>query len=256
MAFEYSNYECYEEHASATEDYDEETGYLSAQVTLRCAYADRHLVAADICGNRRPWPKGGFGLTPRAAKAGIRPAENAGSNSGQMTSPLHALITVFYSSRNEDIITESLEPTNEFVQLDHRMFRWNSGTGDQLSEEEAPGRLVRLINLVRTEMYVQGLNQNILSLMGSVNNAPVTSSLLFGLSFDTETLLLAPPTINRKISGFGVQQYDQITKWSYNPVGWNTYYRAKTGNYERIYVAGSSSAYYSYPLQDHSVLFA
>jgi len=256
MAFEYSDYECAEEHGSSSEDYDEVTGYMSASVTLRCAYADRHLVAADICGNRRPWPKGGFGLTPRAAKAGIRPAENAGVNIGQMCNPLHALVTVYYSSRNEDVVTESLEPTNEFVQLDHRMFRWNSGTGDHLAEEEAPGRLVRLINFVRTEMYVTGLNPSIMSLMGSVNNDAVSSSLLFGLSFAAETLLLAPPTVNRKISAFGVQQYDQILKWSYNPAGWNTYYRAKTGNYEKIYVAGASDPYNSYPLQDHSVLFS
>lgn len=256
MAFEYSDYECFEEHGSATEDYDEETGYLSAQVTLRCLYADRHLVASDICGNRRPWPKGGFGLVPCATRAAIRPVEDAGSTSGQMIMPLHALVTVHYSSKNQDIITESLEPSNEFVQLDYRMFRWNSGFGDHLSEEEAPGRLVRIVNIVRTEMYISGLNPLITSLMGSVNDAPVTSSLLFGLSFAKETLLLAPPTVNRKISGFGVQQYDQVLKWAYNPVGWNTYYRAKTGNYEKIYIRGSSDPYNSYPIMSHSALFS
>lgn len=257
MANEYSDVDCAEEHGTATENYDEETGLLSAEVTLRCDYGDRHSLCADICGNRRPWPKGGFGLVPRAAKASIRMDQSAYDVIGQTLRSYHALVTVYYSTKNEDIVTESLEPTTEFITLDHRMFRWNSGSGDPLSEEEAPGRLVRYINFVRTEMYVQPpLDPNLLALMGTVNNATITSELLFGLSFAAQTLLFSPPTINRKISALGAQQYDMVKKWTYNPAGWNKYRRTKTGNYEQIYIANSSTVYNSYEPMDHSSLLS
>jgi hypothetical protein len=255
MSFEYSDVPCAEEQGTASEQYDEETGLLSAEVTLRCAYADRHALAADVCGNRKPWPKGGFGLTPRATRAAIRMDMSAGGVEGQILLSADALVTVYYSTKNEDIITESLEPTNEFVGLDFRLFRWAAGNGDHLTEEEAPGRLIRYVNFVRTELYVQPpLNPALLSLMGTCNDAPITSTMLFGLSFARETLLFAPPTINRKISALGAQQYDVVKKWSYNPVGWNKYFRQKTGQYAKIYVAGTNTPYESYTPMDHTAL--
>lgn len=258
MANEYSSaVDCAEEHASQApceESYDEDSGLMSAQVTLRCAWADRHTLAADICGNRNLWPKGGFGITPRAARASIRPWIDAGGVTGQMIYPTVALVTIFYSTKDVDIITESIEPTAEFVTIDYRYFNWGSGGADSpLREEEAPGKLVRGLNFVRSEMYVQPpLPNGLLTLPGSVNDAEFTSTLLDGFVFAEETLLFQAPIITRKIKSGGGQQYDLTKKWSYNQHGWNTYYRAKTNEYVKIYRIGESDPWESYPVADMS----
>lgn len=257
MSNAWSGVDCAEEFGTAEESYEEELGLMSASVTLRCRYSERHALAADICGNRRPWPKGAFGITPHAAQASIRMAQNAGTANlftGLITS-LEALVTVHYSTRNEDVITESIEPVAMFVPLSARRFLWESG--QVVTEDEHPGALVNMINFVRSEMYVQPpLPQSLLDLMGTCNNAPITSSLLQGFVFPEETLLYQPPVITRKISSVGSQQYDIVKKWTYQPQGWNKYLRSSTGNYERMLIARTGDPWNNYPPQDHSVLRA
>ncbi len=241
---------------TATEEYDDENGLMSASVTVRCAYVDRHLVAGDACANRRPWPKGAFGLVPKASRASIKGELNLGSVTNDMWFPLTALVTLYYTTRTADIITESLEPTQQGIRLDYRMFRWASGSGDMLSEEEAPSFLVRGINFVRTSYYVQPpLDPDLLSLNGFVNDSAFSSTLLT-LTFDEETLLFGPPVINRKLNSNGVQQFDVVKKWTYQPNGWNKYYRTQDDAWEEIFLVGASTPTKSYPRGDMTSLLS
>lgn len=259
MANEYTGIaDCAELPESTQEDYDDENGLMSASVQLRCAYADRHKVAGDICSNRRQWPKGAFGLVPKAVRASIKPEMNTPASfvpGSQMFIPSTALVTVYYSTKTADIITESLEPTAEFVTLDHRLFAWGSATGDAAKEEEAPGLLVRGMNLVRTSYFVQPpLDSNLTAMVGFVNDGAFSSTLLT-LTFDVETLLFGPCVVNRKLNSNGVQQFDVTKRWTYKPQGWNVYYRARDNAWQRLFVRGGSQ-FDSYPLGDMTSLLS
>jgi len=246
---------CAEEINSCNEAYDDERGLMTASVTLRCAWGDRHTIASDILFNHRPWPKGTASLTPLAYGAGIAPAsDQAGAISGQMIMPTDALVTIHYSTKKVELITESLEPTTEFVNLPPEFFTWSDGTA--LDDDEAPGVLKRGLNLTRTELYVNPpLTNDLITLPGSVNVAAFTSGLT-GWTFDAETLLFAPPVINSKYNSIGDLQFDMVKRFTYNPNGWNTYYRADTGTWQRILLKATGGAVLSYPLADFSNILA
>lgn len=246
---------CAEEHDSVTENYDDERGLMSASVTLRCAWADRHNLVTDICGNRRAWIKGSAGQAPVAGSAAIKPAGSIGSPgfSQQEIVYAEALVTINFSTKVVDVFSESLEPTAEFVQLPYQLFRWGSGTGALLQEQEAPGKLIRGLNIVRNEYNLTSLDPDLIALVGSVNDESYSSSLL-GLSFDAETLLYNPPNVQYKKDSTGVVKYDVTKRFTINPNGWNKYFRGFSGNYQRIYLAGSSDPYESYPVVDLSGL--
>jgi hypothetical protein len=173
--------------------------------------------------------------------------------SGQSCEYLDALVTVAYSTEEEDLLSESLEPTAEFITLDYKRFRWSGADGDPLLEGEAPGKLVRNLNLVRNIMKIVDIPVATLDLPGSVNHEDYVSALL-GLTFPAETLLFQPPAMSRTITTAGAKAWNLNLKFSYKPWGWNKYWRSKTETYERIYIVGMSGAdpYNMYPLNDFS----
>lgn len=258
MANVWSDIACAEEVGTQQESYDDERGIMKGSITLRCAYENRHLLVANVCGQRREWPKGAAGAVPRAFTASIVPVF-----SPSLTEPMtdnsvpysEALVTINYTTEIKDVASESIEPYTEFLTLDHRNFAWGSGNGPAITEEEAPGKLVRGINFVRTEYDVPApLGAELLSLMGCVNSIPVTGSIL-GLTFPAQTLLYAPPVINYKNDSTNIIKFELVKKFTYNQNGWNSYYRGATGLYTQIYKRGSSTPYLNYPVADLSLLF-
>lgn len=242
-----------------TENYDDNQGLMKASVQLKCAYADRHALVASICGARLPWPKGAAGVVPLAQTAQIVPFLEPGvATLDELIQYGSALVTINYSTEIVELASESIEPYAEFQTLDHRWFWWGpagvAGSGssatiipDPLREEEAPGRLNRGINYVRTDIDVAGpLSSSLTDLVGYVNSDPVTWSLL-GFTSAPETLLYSPPQINYKIDSTNVIKFTVVKKFTYNPNGFNTYFRGKTGAWSPIYVAGTSTPYLSYP---------
>lgn len=258
MANYSSTVDCAEEAGSVSENYDDARGVMKASVQLRCAWADRHDLVADICGNRLAWPKGAAGLVPTAATAGIVPVMTPGTpEAGDQQEVIYgeALVTINYTTEFVDVVSEAIEPTTEFLTLDYRGFRWGSGSGLQLREEEAPGKLVRGINFVRNEVDKTSLPSNLLSFIGHCNQSAVVGSIL-NLTFPAETLLYAPPSINYKKDSSGAVKFDITKKFTYNEQTWNKFFRPQIGVYQRIYAAGSSTPYYNYPVSDISGLFA
>lgn len=252
----WSTVDAVEEDGSRQESFGEQSS--EGSITLRCPWANRGALVADILGNRRAypgWPVGG--RIPQASQASIVPAGDKDNwtttGSNQAFVPNEALVTIRYTTLVVDLITESLEPTAEFIQLDHKMFRWGAANGDPLKEGEAPGYLLRGLNWVRSKQdQSTPPGADFLLAVGHCNQSSVTSSLL-GFTFDVETLLYNPPTLERVLKSDGTAKYSYTTKFTYKPEGWNQYFRAKTQTWEKIYIAGSGE-YKSYPTTDLSVL--
>lgn len=247
----YSIIACCEEHGSPVEPWAPEGS--SPSVFLRCTWALRHALVADLLGNRRVWPYGLGADPPVATTAVIRTDMSQGIVSGQSISYVNAVVEVGYSSSNEEY-SESLEPTAEFITLDYKRFRWGADDGDPIQEGEAPGRLVRTFNLVRSASRVVAVPITALTLPGAVNDAVYVSALL-GLTFPAETLLFQPPQLSRTLTVGGDNAWNMTTKFTYKAEGWNTYWRASADPpaYERMYlVDGGGAPYNGYPLEDFS----
>lgn len=241
----YSIIDCAEEHGSASESADHKTG-LKASVTLRCAYADRMDLVQDLIGNRRAWPHGSYSEPPVAISTATKPVPGRYTTIGQVCYYEEALVTVNYSTEDKDLISESLEPTSEFLTLDFKRFRWGSVNGDPILEGEAPGRILRGMNLVRTIHEVDPpIPTSLLSLQGHCNEVAYSSALL-GLSFDTETLLFQPPSLSRQIKSSGAKAFSLVLKFAFKEQGWNNFWRAATQEYERMYDV-ENGEYFNYP---------
>lgn len=248
----WSTVPCVEEYNTRDEQYTE-NGF-NAKVTLRCAYANRHALVQDMLFISRPaWGGALIGAYPTTASIAL--AGEGQSADGLSFTYSESLVTVTFSSAAEQqLISESLEPTAEFQVLDHTMFRWDSANGDLLDESEAPGRLIRGLNLVRTLYKVPSIPGSVLGAVGGVNNTAYSSGLL-GLTFDAETLLYTPPTMNRTITTTGTQGWDITLKFRYQPEGWNRFWRASKMQYQKIYIAGGGQ-YRNYPLKAFAGLLA
>lgn len=248
----FSSVDCYEEHGSAAENAGLKDG-VSASVVLRCAYSDRLSLMDDILGTPRAWPRSGYTLPPHAVSCACKPDLTKYTVSSQEIIYEDALVTVNYSTEISDLVSESLEPNNEFITLDYRRFCWGAPNGPNLIEGEAPGKLLRGLNIVRTIYKMATVPAVVLAVSG-VNDVPYVSSLL-GLTFPAETLLYEPGNLSRTFTTLGTEGFTTTLKFSYRQYGWNKFWRADTQTWSRIYLRGGA-AYNSFPLVDYSdILF-
>lgn len=245
----WSSIPCWEESSTNEENWTFENRTTS--VVLRCLWPNRHLLAADLLENQREWPHGFLTEQPKAQSVKIRPHIPSGSAGNCMVYE-HALLSVTYGFDTSDLIAESLEPTIEFITEDYRKFRWK--TDDKaLVEGEAPGRQRIRMDLVRTLYNVPGpLPAILLTGMGGINNALYYSSLL-ELAFAQGTLLYHPPALDRTITTQGSKGYTIPLRFTYEPNGWNKYWRAETQTWDEI-VTLDGSDYVSYPEVDFSAI--
>ncbi len=242
----WSAIDCDEIHGTKSENagvYD-----FTASVQLRCNWYDRVALVNDLLYAPRSWPDYGKCIARTCA---IKPLDGEYTTIGQECVYKHAMVTVGYTTAADaDVITESIEPTSEFRILDHRLFRWASGTGQLINENEAPGVLVRGFNILRS-FKMDTVPASILSLPGSVNSGVYTSSLL-GLSFAAETLLFGVNPITRVIKNLsGPSAFNVSVKFSYKDKTWNKFWNETAGAYQPIYLAGGAQ-YRPYPLADFS----
>lgn len=243
----YSTIPCSEEFGTRKESVALEGGW-TCSVTLRCRYEYRYALAGDLLYNRRLWPYSITPKGPRAKTIAIR-VVNPNGNSPISQTMLYedALLDINYDTTTgdgTDLVSESIEPRAEFVTLDHRNFRWESGDGEPLTEQQAPGKIVRQLHLVRTYYQLPRIPAVVLSGVGNVHFAPYNSKLL-GISFPAETLMLGQPDIKRTIRTDGTDGYTLTLKWSYQPSGWNKFPQAD-GTYAEIYEAGADEPFKPY----------
>lgn len=269
MADYSSSVSCSEELGSVREDFDIGSGNgPSMSVDLRCLWSDRFSLVQDIVGNQRAWPHGTWTtVAPRAYAASIKQDTSVFATTGQSNEVVHAIVSVRYGCKVLQLVSESLEPTVEFLTLDHNQFRWANaaadGPGDPVLEAEAPGKLFRGLNLVRTYYQLNSVPTAILTLPGAVNAAQYVSALL-GLTFPAETLLFQPPKLDRVIKTTGATGFNMTLKFQYKPQGWNTFWRAKTREWSKMWILADAGAdppvaeaeYDNYPPDDFSGLLS
>ncbi len=228
----------------------EENGY-KATMGFKCTWANRNAVLGYWLGN------GGL-LYPRNEASGARARSGTAVPLGAQSSNVlldggpgcigvwdHALVTINFAYDNVtpdqgqggELISETLEPTAEFVSTDPIGLAWYDGTA--LTKDEAPGKLIRGINYTYTRHFVTALPEPALTFFGSSNASSITAVLL-GLTFGAETLLYSPPQCQRKwdqtmqTAGWSVTY-----RFSYKYPGWNWQWRGKTATWEQIRIRGS-----------------
>lgn len=243
-------------HAEEEGSRDEQVGLesISCKVTLRTAYAQRYNLVSDLLLNQRVWPHFDPAVAPRARSCSIINTGLSGPTAGSMMTYDESLVSVNYSHEQKDLAVEELEPTIEFRTLDHRLFRWASND-DILLEPEAPGRLLQKMNFVKTFYFVTAIPAAVFTAVGHVNSGSHTSTF-FGATFLPETLLYQPPNISRSITiGGGADLFTVKIKFSYNPFGWNKFWRAKTQAYDEMKHYESGLVYKNFPLTSFTTLF-
>ena len=249
----WGNFTAREEHGTEQVEYSD-TG-INAQVTLRVPYNLRSAIVADLISNRRAWPKDVPGLVPLATTVGVMPVPTRyTTDAGQeLIFYEEALLNVGYTTLElAQPTVDSIEPTAEFITLDYRCFRWGASNGVPISEDEAPGKLLRGFSYVRTfSDRVDKPHTDFATLVGSVNSAPVTSDQL-GFTFGAETLLYCPPNISWSPKLDGTERFNSTVKFTFKPETWNKYWRAASQSWEFIHLAGDPNPYKSYPPNDLS----
>lgn len=263
-------------------------GSFTVPLTMKCDWKDRHRLALQLMGGLSI---NGTFLAPQsyqdlsAAKVrsiGIQPMP------AQCVQPLNgdkrvftieqsngdpgfAMLDVEYRTPDansgetvdeETIITESLEPTSEYLSTGAEGFYWSpnanptegSMTDDiaiPLEEDEAPGRQFRSFDWVYTKHQVLSLPNELIEFTDSVNVAAVTSRTL-GYTFDKETLLYKPPTFNRAITVDGAQAWTWTARFGYKPQGWNKFWRndPNVGGFVPMFYRNGEDNYTEYrPIQ-------
>lgn len=231
---------CAEEHGTRTENIGLNSS--SAQVTLRCAWNLRFNLCAAVLGTS--WP-GLSGLV--ASSASIKGDSTQASKNVQELVYIHALCTFNFTTddlSSQTLISEQLTPVVEFLQLDYKRFRWGAADGDALTEEEAPGKQVRMMQLTRTEYQVDSIHTDEHSKVGYTNDAAYASAVL-GITFEEDTLLYEGMQIDHSMDTLGAHKWTLHKSFMYDPTEWNKFWRAKTQAWESIFIQGGAQ-YFNY----------
>jgi hypothetical protein len=241
----------WEANLSPTEDFSDRGANL--QMVVRCDWADRYTVAAyflESVPGGMLYPHN-LALGAHARRAGIKPAEGLLGNDGTGLAVYeHAEVTIGFNigqgPETENLISESLEPTVEFLTQDYRKFRWDSANGDPIQAEEAPGKLIRGLKYVITLYDRTSIPTDCIDLPGSVNQDEVTAQLL-GMTFPAETLLFEGCKLQRKFKTDGTGLWNVTLTFAYRTNGWNQFWRAGASQYESLHLASDGSVWNSYP---------
>ena len=259
-----------EQHGSPHEDQD--TRGFSATRVLDCAWADRLTLVGELISTAYPAKAAAI-----CVRIGVVPieAEQLGIGADGVCAYERALVTAEFETPRGDgpetvetqLMSESLEPTAEFLTLDYTKFGWGPASGKQtpLTAGEAPGRLIRGCDYVVTYYGIATIDIAIFNLMDSVNLAALTAKTagLTGLSFAAETLLYQPPTLTRVYVGPTlIPKWNVTMRLTYKPNwfagtawGWNWFYNAELGTMAQIYRIGASTPELLYTPTAFTALF-
>jgi hypothetical protein len=256
----------YEEMASSPTENFGDDGF-TAQRILRCDWADRLALAAELRGGLSggTWtPPAEYPHRTAAVARTIaiapqdedRPLPLAGDTT--KASYAKALLTVGYAvptiSNTGDgtegnpviVFEETIEAFGEFLTQNPFGLAWGSPTGDLLTQEEAPAKLLRGLTWVYTRHFLTSVPAAILDLPGCVNNASMSAPSL-GLTFAAETLLFNPPLLARQISSDGTATVSLTYRFGHKKHTWNKFWRDVDQDYVEIFDVESGDPYKPYP---------
>ena len=243
MAYSNLYWHCELDGSPSEKGANEGSGSFSSTVKLMVNWQDRIGILNEIVG--------GFQLYPRYPDSGARATNGSSTpfkartgNEPQDTGFAaydYAEVTIEYKLKAEtgDLISESFDPTAEFMTLDYKKFQWKTAPGKALTENEAPGKLIKGLEYGIVFYMVEEIPAWIIDpesgLIETVNAAAVESKLL-GLTFQPGTLLFQPPKCSRKWN-FTKKPYWQLDlKLSYKKDGWNNFWRADIQDYDIMQV--------------------
>jgi len=208
-----------------------------------CSWSDRITLAKQLLGFRR----GSNLYLPHQYDFGEDPIDNVYCKAVR-TSPLgrddltgkpkKSFIEASYNNIKYDApegdsttyVSESLEPASEFLTLNPEKLYWSDGTS--LDINEAPTRIVRMVDWVYTLHFMPYVPFWVWTHPGTVNNTAVYSKGL-NVTFAAGTLLCGNPSLSRSITNEGATAWTITVRFTYRAVGWNRYPRPdKTTNNE------------------------
>jgi len=241
--------------------------------TLKCAWDERITLIQELWKQEYPVvtiPR----LICTTCTASPFPGKNTGS--GDTSSYEYSIVVVKYTTPSFSgetgqgsgpQISESIEPTAEFITGSNLNLRWNgANSGKLVTRDEAPGKLMIGFDYVYAIEGLQILPDAILSLIGYVNDKIITptSQGMDQFKFDPETLLFNPPSISRTFNEYGVSEWNLAYRFTYKPNwddtvapavarGWNWYWRvdkdAGVAKFDSMFVDGGDE-YKQYPSAD------
>lgn len=149
--------------------------------------------------------------------------------------------------RQMPAIEEEFLPAGEFLTLPPQSFRWKSDSVPLLANE-APGRFIIKGTWTVTRHWLPIVPPEYLSLVGKSNSAAI-ASVRYGWTYPAGTLTCLPAVIRSYYDFAGNLMHSVTARMAYkgdldsgnNPVGWNKFYRAKTGAYDTIQWGSGSS---------------
>jgi hypothetical protein len=233
---------------------------------LKCAWTDRLLLALQLSGDAVY--SGGTVTYYSAAKYPKNPSATVQNIDiqpfgGKLTAEGgdttlagygYALLNVKYSlpsdfggtpGDDEVFVTESLEPSSEFITLDPFWYFWSSD-GVPLTDEEAPGKQFRSVDWIYERAKMPYIPQATFDLVGYCNSTAIFSNSLL-VTFPAETLLYKPPSLRRERTFSGVGKWSIRYAFSYRPQGWNKFWRGSTSAFDEI-INSVSAPVKVYPL--------
>lgn len=156
-----------------------------------------------------------------------------------------------------DPITERIVPTAQHIPLPAGKFQWGAGSGTVLApldDKEAPTKLLKGFDYIKTYQTTASIPGNILTFIDTINKEKLVpeSPGFSNLTFQPTTLLFNAPTITRAVDRVGATVVSISYRFSYRPNwdlsnpadpvahGWNAWWNASTGLFERIYKTGET----------------
>jgi len=239
--------------ASPTEHVGKE--YFQATRILQCDWADRLTLYKELLGYTEQSGDTVIYHQPHAYPHNKRlfadeittrpegPEENPADSS--VMEWKKALLTVQYrvppfgvvpddTEPPETLVSESLEPSAQFLTLNGRKVYWDNAQAQPLGEDYDFSFPVRQMDWVYTRHQMPWIPAAVTTLVGTCNEAEMTSATL-GLTFPPETLLFGTPQLSRDITNEGYQAWRATFRFTYKPSGWNTVYNKATGQFAKIY---------------------
>ena len=142
---------------------------------------------------------------------------------------------------NEEVlVSESLTQTSEFLTLPERDLYWDNAQSEPVEKENRPGMLTHTVTWIYIRHKMLKLPSGVLSLVGTVNSAAVTSTSL-GLTFSAGTLLYGSPNLSRDITTDGKKAWRVEFHFQYKPTGWNKFYKQGSSAPQSIYDGGGGT---------------
>lgn len=244
MSWTWSSIACNEVHGSRNENYNVDG--ITCEVTLRVSAALKNDLINDLMYNG-VWPDPYLLYPPQVKSCVATPIATATPAATVPQSYVYDAYNVkvnFSTDEAEDLVAETLEPTAEFMRLDHTFFRWKSN-GAPLSPGEAPGVLRPKMKLTR-EFFNKSAVPSAYLLAGHVHNASYTSPT-FGITFAAKTLMLVPQPVSTTKTTGGAGKFNYGVDFLYEPQEWNKFLRIDQAAYDGI-ITPTGADFISYPL--------